>query len=1244
MRSTVERLDTEALLKTLGNEAPVGICVIQDGRFRYFNSNFPIATGYRAHELLGKDSLEIVAPQDRETVKENTKKMLKGELLSPYEFRVIRKDGSTVWIVGTVKSIRYHDRPATLGSYLEVTERKQTEERLRETEKYYRLIAENVADVIWTASVTSPVRLTYISPSVSRLLGYSVKESMENEMRGIFMPASFMAAMKALAERTGDEKREYGSPHRSRRLEIQLEHKNGALVDVEVNLSLIPGTDGHEDEILAVARDITERRRAEEIRETSEERYRAFTENAGEAIFVVQDGMIRFMNPSGEELSGYSMEELASKPFIEFIHPDDVNMVADHYTRRLKGEPVPTRYEFRIIRKEGSTRWGELNAVSISWEGKPAVLCFMNDVTERKQTEEVLQQSEERYRTILEEMGDGYFETDLAGNLTFVNDALCDLFGYSRQELIGMSYKVLTPEEDVKGVFEAYNRVYRTGEPLRDINRRIIRKDGTYAYAQSSVFAIRSSKGETTGFRGVRHDITERKQAEERLRESEEKYRLLFETSPDCIAQLDRDGRYLAANPATAESLGVPLKELIGRTVFEVMPEDIAQQRFQNMKRVLNEWRPQIFEDERGGRHFHHMLIPLKTPDQREAIQAITRDITETKQAEEAVKRNRQLLESILESAPDGVYLSSLDGVFLYGNRRAEEIIGYTRDELIGSNFLELGVVPEEELEKAARLLESSQAERPTGPDELQLIRRDDSRVWTEINTTTIKRGEETVVIGFVRDITERKEAAEALRRSEERYRTILEEMEDSYFEVDLGGHFTFVNNATCRALGYSQKELISMSYKQFTAQEDVEAVFRVFNEVYRTGIPKRGFCWKTLSKDGTRRLAEHSAFPLRHERGRIIGFRGVGRDMTERRETEEKLRQSTENYRALFDSSVIGTVVLNGETGEILISNEAGAMMLGLGSTKEAIGLNLLDFILGQDRERVLEIARAEPLGQELSHTHEFRAITREGKEIWVSITATRITHEGKLAGLISFADITEQKLQRERLVMTDRLASVGELAAGTAHELNNPLTSIIGFSQLLMQKQVPDDIREDLKLINSEAQRAANVTRNLLTFARKHAPVKQPNQINSVIEDVLGLREHMQKMNGIEVERHLASDLPELMVDYFQMQQVFLNVIINAEYFMIEAHGRGTLTVNTRQQGDTVVVSVTDDGPGIPAEHLARIFDPFFTTKEPGKGTGLGLSICHGIVTEHGGQLYVRSQLGKGATIFVELPVRRS
>jgi two-component system, NtrC family, sensor kinase len=162
-----------------------------------------------------------------------------------------------------------------------------------------------------------------------------------------------------------------------------------------------------------------------------------------------------------------------------------------------------------------------------------------------------------------------------------------------------------------------------------------------------------------------------------------------------------------------------------------------------------------------------------------------------------------------------------------------------------------------------------------------------------------------------------------------------------------------------------------------------------------------------------------------------------------------------------------------------------------------------------------------------------------------------------------------------------------------------------------------------------------------DLLTFARKHAPVRQISNINNIIEDVLRLRAYDEKFDNIQVIREFDPDLPQIMVDYYQIQQVIINIIINAEYFMKEAHKKGKLTIKTKKSGSMIRISITDDGPGIPKENLNRIFDPFFTTKEVGKGTGLGLSICHGIVTEHQGNICVESEAGKGATITVELPI---
>jgi signal transduction histidine kinase len=236
--------------------------------------------------------------------------------------------------------------------------------------------------------------------------------------------------------------------------------------------------------------------------------------------------------------------------------------------------------------------------------------------------------------------------------------------------------------------------------------------------------------------------------------------------------------------------------------------------------------------------------------------------------------------------------------------------------------------------------------------------------------------------------------------------------------------------------------------------------------------------------------------------------------------------------------------------------------------------------------------------------------------------------------------AEEQEKQLQQE-LNHSRRLASIGELAAGVAHEINNPLTGIIGFSERLMRKNTDEKINQDLGRINSEARRMANVVTNLLTFARQREPKKQYADINDILQSSLELRAYELKTSNIEVVTVLAPNLPKIMADFPQIQEVFLNIILNAEQAMTEAHGGGKLKIKTHQINNYVKVSFSDNGPGIPNEHLDKLFDPFFTTRWEKGGTGLGLSACHSIMKGHGGKIYAKSQPGKGATFIVEFPL---
>jgi signal transduction histidine kinase/HAMP domain-containing protein len=352
--------------------------------------------------------------------------------------------------------------------------------------------------------------------------------------------------------------------------------------------------------------------------------------------------------------------------------------------------------------------------------------------------------------------------------------------------------------------------------------------------------------------------------------------------------------------------------------------------------------------------------------------------------------------------------------------------------------------------------------------------------------------------------------------------------------------------------------------------------------------------------------------------------------------ETLEKSEATTKAQKGLIDRILATTpnaVLVIGDDERIKLANRAfyGTFKM----TEAEVKTKPISEIIPIE-ELLQAISKARSI-EIFNVTHEFRYMLNGHERMFVA----HILRMGKDEVLLVLSDVTEDRDKQEQLYLTDRLVSVGEMAAGIAHELNNPLAGVIGLSQLLLDEEMSDGAKEDLKLIYNEAQRAAAVVKNLLAFARQHTVERKAVQINAVVEDVLSLRAYEHKANNIRVTTRFDNHLPEIIADPFQMQQVFLNIVLNAEQAMMAAHKKGTLTITTERVDGNIKVSFSDDGPGISPENMRKLFSPFFTTKEVGKGTGLGLSICYGIVTNHGGRIYAQSELGKGATFVVELPV---
>ncbi|MFC1943005.1 PAS domain S-box protein [Chloroflexota bacterium] len=482
----------------------------------------------------------------------------------------------------------------------------------------------------------------------------------------------------------------------------------------------------------------------------------------------------------------------------------------------------------------------------------------------------------------------------------------------------------------------------------------------------------------------------------------------------------------------------------------------------------------------------------------------------------------------------------------------------------------------------------------------------------------------------------ERKQAEEALQQSENTYIDFADFLPQTVFEVDEAGNFTFVNINSLELFDFAFEDSANgWNALQMFVPEDQDSVKESIQTVLGGG-ELSGTEYTARGRDGVNFPVLVYARPIFQE-NKATRLRGIAIDITEIKQAEEQIKQAAEEWRTTFDS-ITDLVSIHDKDFKLVRVNKAFADAFKM-KQGELVGKTCYQVVHGTNEPTLScplmkTLETKEPVIEDFFEPHL-------GIHLEVA-TSPMFNEEGGVVAFVHVArDITERKKMQEQLMAQDRLASIGELAAGIAHELNNPLTGVIGFSDLLLEKDLPDDVKEDLKIINREAHRTAEVVRGLLTFARKQGPEKGPVDINGAIKTVLALRAYEQKVSNIEVNTEFAPDLPEVMADSFQLQQVFLNIIINAEYFMIEAHGRGTLTITTERVGNVIRASFADDGPGIPEENLRHLFDPFFTTKEVGKGTGLGLSISYGIISEHNGRIYVESELGKGATFVVELPI---
>lgn len=584
---------------------------------------------------------------------------------------------------------------------------------------------------------------------------------------------------------------------------------------------------------------------------------------------------------------------------------------------------------------------------------------------------------------------------------------------------------------------------------------------------------------------------------------------------------------------------------------------------------------------------------------------------------------NRHWME-IFDAIGDLIVVHDHSGRVLRVNRALATMIGVPPAELIGVNMRALLALNSEVTPYSCPFCRamSDESDEFVHPvfDRTYLVTT--SRVHGVVD-----EGLQTIHV--LKDISDRREA-------ERRYRELFDNIQEGLFFSTPAGRFVEVNDAMVRMLGYSSREEL--------LQIDIptQLYFSPEQRAHHTKIMTadghlRNFEATLRRKDGSPIHVLINAFGMYDNDGKLQQLRGLMLDVTGIRTYQSELHRERD-----FSAKILGntqSLILVADTAGLISYANRRWVEAGF-EQRELLGRPLLELAAAEFVQPLSEALQSTLDGQQVDNL-ELQIVRRTGAGKFSANLSPMRDEQGTITSIVVvLTDITDSSVLRDKLVHAEKMAAVGQLVSGVAHEVNNPLTAILGFADLLMENaDLPETARKDLRVILQEAQRTKQIVQNLLSFARQMPPQRNAVHLNSILRRTIQLRSYDFNSHGVEVIEHLDEELPEVMGDAHQLQQVFLNILNNAYDAVHEVGRPARIEIMSTKAGDAVEVSFRDNGNGI--SHPDKIFDPFFTTKEVGKGTGLGLSICYGIVKEHGGEILCHNNLGgQGATFIVRLP----
>ena len=1066
------------------------------------------------------------------------------------------------------------------------------------------------------AFLTPEGQILEVNPAWETSLGFSAEELMGTVFFDLLHPED---RPKAVVERSrlSRGKQEKVS------FESRCSDKAGAAHTIAWTLLASP----EQDHWILMGRDVTDWRQAERALAESREKFQKFSDSSTEGVAFHERGVVREANQALARMFGYEQaSEMVGKNGLDLTDAPGREMIRQHIQSHSEES-----YEVTGLRQDGSAFPCQIRSREIFYQGRAMRVSTFLDMTSLREREKEILESEEKFRCLAEAATEGVGIT-LQGKILEVNQALGRMFGYEPSEMIGRSAMEFCAPESLAEMTRM--ALSDKEEPYEGMG---VRKDGTRIPLQVS--------GRAIPFRGHRvrvavfKDMTKQREVETARSRSEARLQAVFNSGSQTMVVLDRQGRLESFNTrAEAEmkrvrgltlETGRPMAEYLDPALLAVFKENFEKSL--QGQTLLSERQVIGLEQDHWFEFQYHPV--LDEQGQTTAVCVTSVCIDDRKKAEDILRQSEERFRRIFEDGSVGMTLVAPDKKFFHVNRAFCDLVGYSPEELYAMTFRD--ITHPDDLEQNILLSEGL----PQGRG-FQMQKRyqhkDGGVVWANITVTALRdeKGRYLHSLGIIENITEQKRVEENIRESEDRYRRLVEFSPDSIF-VYTNEKIVYVNPAGLKLLGASDPgQVVGLPVLSLAHPDDRAVVARRIENVTRNRGVNPPLEQKFIRVDGQSVEVEAQGTSFAYM-GKPAGLM-IARDITQRKRAIQAFRESQESYRRLVEFFP-ETVLVHSE-GKLLYINPPGLKMFGAVEPGEILGRSIFDFV----STPFLETARIRVEGIYLNKLSTDPMdqvwLKLDGSPLDVEVRGTFFNFMGKPSILSILRNVSERKRTQQMLLRYERLAAVGQVIAGIAHDIRNPLAVLSSMTLHLKEKfEGSASVSKEVETITTQTNRLKRLMNDILDYAKGYTLVKQAIEPKGFLEQCLKLVQTQVGASHRNVQVRWKMSLPVVSfeADRERLEQVLLNLILNA-YEALEKGG--VLTLGFESTDQMVCLKVEDNGPGIPEGAIARLFEPFFTTKK--YGSGLGLSLSQKIVEAHGGKIEVEWVYPHGTLFTVQIP----